>query len=607
MLRLVKQRILDMKIKTKFILLSLCVFLITVSSSCYFYIRINSRNVISQVSELNIQTLGTINDNIGKEIKNASNLSKIFLANDLIQDVLRNPGSLSDFQRNDKIASFIGSLRNSVPIASSVYIYDLQGNSYYTDRYRPKTLAGGAVQQAVWYGDIMDKNGKYILRLNADDAFQGQAPLNYVSLIRIIQDLNTMQPIGALILNIDEQVFRDCYHSVAADSQFNIALVDERGQFIVPFSSPFPLEEQRIAEQITGGSGSYIEAAAGKEYLVSYKKMEDTGWTTLSILPIASFKSSAHGGMLLTILIIVLNGALLVGGSIIIIQWVIRPLNRLGKAMMRVENYEFKKVNLNVGNNEIGYLQGCYNIMITEIEHLISEIVREQSSKRQQELNLLQAQFTPHFLYNTIDVVRSMVMTGRNQEANQMLKAMGGYYRICLSKGRHLIRLDEEVQMIRNYMAIQEHYFGETVSVTYDIDESAASFYVLKFILQPLVENAVKHGIQPLGEPGEITISASLIDGDILLCVEDNGVGMSEEEISRILLPGSREFTNSFGLRGTVERLRLFYERDDVFSLESREGAGTRVTVRIPARTAANSEGGGEYERQREAPAIDCG
>lgn len=574
----------NLRLRTQFIILTLFIFIITVSSSCYVYIQISSKNVMGKMSDVSIQSLTTISDNINKEIKNASNLSTIFLANSIIQEALHKPEASSDFSQWNRISSFIGSFRNGIPAASSVYIYDNYGNSYYTDPYEQKKLTSRSITSAPWYQTAFRENGKYILRLNADGAY-GAAPHSFVSLIRVVQDLDTMQPIGILVLNIDQKTIMDCYSNVMENTNVNIALLDEHDRPITPYRSDSNIELESLVAKADSSKGTIFTKVKNTNYLISYLKMENTGWKLFSIMTLAN-NNRLDTSIIIPVIIIIVNGFLLVIGSILLVQFVTNPLNKLGRAMKRVENHEFGIVDLHVGNNEIGYLLGCYNIMIMEIDHLIKEIVREQNQKRELDLSLLQAQFTPHFLYNSIDIVRSMILTGNTKEANHMLKAIGGYYRIVLSKGKKLITVEEELKMIEHYLAIQDVHHGDLVRVKFDIDTEANPLLILKFVLQPLVENAVKHGILRLGEPGEIRVATHIRGDRLFLSVEDNGVGMTEAVLADIIASSGEVFQNSFGLRGTIERLRLFYGYDDVVAVESHIGVGTKVTIQVPVYSA---------------------
>ena len=194
----------------------------------------------------------------------------------------------------------------------------------------------------------------------------------------------------------------------------------------------------------------------------------------------------------------------------------------------------------------------------------------------------MQAQIKPHFLYNTFDAISSLALSGRNNEAYRALKALGSYYRTSLSRGSEVITIAEELDVVKNYLTIQQLRYGDIFTANYDIDERAKKYKILKLVLQPLVENALYHGIKLKGESGNINISAKYSEDFITLTVEDDGIGMSEEVLKKIIQGRYDDTKVSFGLKGTIERLRIFYRVNDLFSIESKEYYGTKVVISIP-------------------------
>mgnify|MGYP000161836966 FL=1 len=162
------------------------------------------------------------------------------------------------------------------------------------------------------------------------------------------------------------------------------------------------------------------------------------------------------------------------------------------------------------------------------------------------------------------------------------MKALGNYYRTSLSKGKEVITVGEEVDVVMNYLKIQKYRYEDMFSVEYDIDEEAKNYKILKLTLQPFVENALYHGIRPKGSSGNIFIAVKYHVDHVLLQVSDDGVGMSEEEIAEIIDCKVAAQNSSFGICGTIERLRIFYGVEDIVAIESRKGYGTKVSIKIP-------------------------
>ena len=250
--------------------------------------------------------------------------------------------------------------------------------------------------------------------------------------------------------------------------------------------------------------------------------------------------------------------------------------------MKGIEKGEFKRVDIKSGNDEIGKLADGYNTMIGQIQNLINRIMQEQKMKRKVELDVLQAQIKPHFLYNTFDAISSLALYGKNKEVYDIMKALGVFYRTRLSKGREVITIGEEIDVVVNYLKIQKYRYEDMFSVEYDIDEEAKSYKTLKLVLQPFVENSLYHGIRPKGKNGKIWVSAKCTGDFILLQIADDGIGMTEEEVERLTSGKTLREDQSFGIWGTIERLRIFYGVDNIISIESHKDYGTKVSIRIP-------------------------
>lgn len=206
----------------------------------------------------------------------------------------------------------------------------------------------------------------------------------------------------------------------------------------------------------------------------------------------------------------------------------------------------------------------------------------EQEKLRGIELSLIQAQINPHFLYNTLDAIVWLIETGRNDEAEQMVTNLSTYFRSFLSNGKEIITLSEEEQHIRSYLMIQQVRYRDVLNYEIDIDPELEEILIPKMTLQPLVENAIYHGIKPKRGQGTIRVEGTREDGIAVLRVSDTGVGMTEEALEQLRKQVEEEDENSFGLMAANKRLKLMYGDACSFQIESEAGKGTVITIRIP-------------------------
>jgi two-component system sensor histidine kinase YesM len=235
---------------------------------------------------------------------------------------------------------------------------------------------------------------------------------------------------------------------------------------------------------------------------------------------------------------------------------------------------------LNNHHDEIGKLTCAYNSMVDQIETLFTSIRTESERKRQAEFHALQAQINPHFLYNTIDTLRALSLSGRTKEVNDLLRSLGEFYRNSINNGKSIITIGEEINMVKSYMAIQSVRYSD-ISTEFDVDETVCAAPIPKLVLQPLVENALYHGLRSSGQKGTIWVRAWQDADNVYLSVSDNGIGISEEALTSALKNDPTEEESRFGLRGTIDRLRLFYGESQPVTIERTPGCGTRIIITI--------------------------
>jgi two-component system sensor histidine kinase YesM len=234
--------------------------------------------------------------------------------------------------------------------------------------------------------------------------------------------------------------------------------------------------------------------------------------------------------------------------------------------------------------------------MAASARELLVKTREEEQAVQRGELELVLSQVSPHFLYNTLDTISGMILSGDAQRSFALVQSLGLFYRNSLGSGQQTVTLGEELVTVQSYLEILNTRYGDRIRVEYRVDDVLRQREILKLTIQPLVENAVHHGLRPRGGDGTIVIGAVEEDGALLVSVLDDGVGISPEKLSRIRQSTAEE-TPGFGLFSIRRRIALFYGISDPLTIESREGEWTKVTVHIPLR-------GGEAHEQAENP--DC-
>lgn len=271
--------------------------------------------------------------------------------------------------------------------------------------------------------------------------------------------------------------------------------------------------------------------------------------------------------------------------AIVLARSVVKPMRQLQARMDLVERGNLEAYYQPSTKDEICYLGRSYNSMLDRINKLIARIYEEQASKRKAELQVMQAQIKPHFLYNTLDNIKWMAKEHSAEDIAKTVTSLSTFCRVFLSEGKEEIPLYQEFRHTASYLDIQQMRYAQLLTYEIELDDGVRDCPVIKIIVQPLVENAIYHGIKHKKQGGHIRVSAWGEDTNIYICVEDNGVGMRENALAalRASLRESRADGN-YGLHNICERLKLAYENQARLTLESVYGEGTKVTVMIPRR-----------------------
>ena len=345
--------------------------------------------------------------------------------------------------------------------------------------------------------------------------------------------------------------------------------------------------EEIIRTYPNTGVGSY-DIIEGKKVdkVVFFTTIPNTrGWSLCSM--VSAKELSRDKDRLVYTVLFIWGGMLII--SIILCTAVSRsisnPINKLTKAIKKMEDGDLEvycDVNIN-SNDEISNLSRSFNSMVSKIRFLMDRIYEEEKEKRSAELMVLQAQINPHFLYNTLDNLQWKAYDYDALEIAEMVEALSNFFRISLSNGQEFIPLSEEIKHIENYLFIQEKRYEDILKFTIDFDSSLSEITVIKLIIQPIVENAIYHGIKPKLSSGNIEVSVYEINDYVYISVYDDGVGMDEETLNE--LRASLNIKNEkfgYGLYNVSQRIKLVYGENSGVEVSSTLGEGTTVLIKIP-------------------------
>lgn len=396
---------------------------------------------------------------------------------------------------------------------------------------------------------------------------------------------------GVALIEFDfTKIVRLIYQSDLGENG-HIAIFD-RDYNVVYSSLPELIDEDLIETKklVLGSTGVTINHQSFNLYIST---ITNTGWKVSVFTNNSQIYSVLYNFIIIVIITILLLSILYIFIVYVIVKQVTYPLYRLQAEMNKVKdlNYDVNRSKLKKGSKEIIQLDATFNEMMRRIRYLADKLLQEQENQRKSELKALQNQINPHFLYNTLDSIIYMIDKGENQKAEEMIVALSKFFRISISRGKTIIPLKDEVEHVRNYLLIQKIRFGDQFTYSIDVDSSLYQYYCIKLILQPLVENAIEHGLNDNESGGKIEIIGTQNENYIILKIKDNGYGISEDKLEQIYKSFHDDSIHQgVGLKNVYQRIKIYYGEEADIKIDSLFDEGTIISIYIPKKKAVKNE-----------------
>jgi len=393
-------------------------------------------------------------------------------------------------------------------------------------------------------------------------------------------DLVDLELEGFIVIGIDELDLRRSYASESSGAETLVTndegeiLTDSRGKWVgrsIKDTPYFDSQRDRAIEDMNWD-------ASNPTWLITHRRSELTGWHIIVARPRSELIEQLNSIKSFTLLVTAGLFVLAIICTWYISTWFTKPITNLLVSMRKVQKGDFTQSISVQDADELSQLSHGYNTMVRRVGQLIDEVYQVQLNRKESELKLLQSQMNPHFLYNTLNTVSLFAIQHGDHQVARMIYALSTFFRMNLSGGKDVITLKEELQLVESYLFLQKIRFGDKIIYEVELDAAAAEFPIPKLLIQPLVENAIVHGIEPLGAEGFIGISAVMEEGRLLVQVRDNGSGMSAERLAQI------DEQPGYAISNMKERVRLHYGADASIDIRSSLGAGTTVQLEIHSR-----------------------
>jgi two-component system sensor histidine kinase YesM len=530
--------------------------------------------------------------NIANTIQMDPELKSIFKANVSGKRYTGPTAEYDEFSDKNKI---IKQIDNITIGGESCYVTILLTNgSYYAnyeiDEYNPTQLA----------------KEPWVTQLNSLYGFQsywvGTTPTIFkskrannpyqMSVVRTLRDEGSSTIYGYIMVTVMENQVNQNFERLADNQEFMIldsSNVILSHNDVHQIGQPFPVPEVGPSTQQIS---SEIAKIGNEDYLITQKSLSLTGWKLVSMTPYKKAISKINGIFNKVFVFQIISFIVFLLLLLYLLRTFTQPLVGLGRVAMTVQRGNLEVRSQIRGEDEIGRLGYLFDQMLDRIKEMIAEVSLTQARKRKAELAMLQAQINPHFLFNVLNSIRMKVMGRGDRESADMIGSLSKLLRMTISEDKGTIPLHEEVDMVMDYMQLMNMRQKETVQLKTDISSDAFLEKVPRFFLQPLIENALIHGLNQ--SAGTIVLQACVEEDTLIVAVEDSGLGMPEEALQRLrqrLASGaereksdveSHKGFSSIGLSNVSERMRMTYGEGFVMQIDSKEGEGTRITMFIP-------------------------
>lgn len=554
-----------------------------------FFTKEKKNDIYSAVNQTNHQAMSKIDDYL-IDIANITKIPLTYKQNDksylrYLSDFNKTGDITRDFQvMNEQMFEEIFAYKSNI---EACYVYNLNGIGDYKVRTPVYNILSPL--DLPMFQDSIDMFGKPIIL----DTYQlpyvshEKDPVYVFGISRGIVSFVESKVIGIIVVVTRTEYFQELSEDMKKSDNHRIIILDN--DYVI-----YDTQEENIASTASKDLMEIIWdspqdektiSIEGQEYMSSSVLSDYSGWRIISLIPEEEIFHDLEKMQLVTLLIIILLIVIsLLLGFIFSFQ-IVHPLKKLGSLMKLAENGDFDiKVKVN-SKDEIGTLAQAFNSMISKINSLIHEVYIEQIRQSELELQMLQSQINPHFIYNTLESISMMATIHNDDSTSEMAYNLGSILRYGINKTKEVVTVREELDNLEKYISLQEIRFHSVYTITISVSPDLYDIYITKLILQPIVENAIFHGMKDIRSGGKIIVTGYKTDNNLLVFeVEDNGKGMTDSLTKDLndYINDKNNLFSSIGLRNVNKRIKIKYGDEYGLEIQSIADIGTKVIVRLP-------------------------
>ncbi|RTE10831.1 sensor histidine kinase [Paenibacillus whitsoniae] len=558
-------------------------------------------NYQNKVMQLTASTIQQVKRNINDSLKNYDRLTQQLIYHPEIQLTMRKSETTS-LQPSDNMVLELqfGNIKQRKREFLSMELYNRTRERIYSGMYAG-TVPISKTDPRVF--EKLDQSSGELQLIGTYRNLYMTPVLTFARKISSSSESNLGSPLGYLIVNVEQDMLNNIFRTIRIGDSGYFFLIDANGTILSHDNDDLTshvLEpgDPLVSEMMQQQSGSYFKHAGTKQYMVFYDTASYFGVKMVGIVPSNELKKKVFTLIWYSAAFFVLFGILIMLTATWISSLISKPLRKLQDLMHEVNGGNFEARMNHKGRDEIGALARHFNNMIKRLNELITENyqskIREKELlflEKEAQLHALQQQINPHFLYNTLESIKWMAFRQGADDIVEMTTALGQFFRGSISKKSGLVRMSEELDHLEQYLRIQKIRAKNRFIVIWDVSEALQSSLTVKLILQPIVENAILHGLDTIEADGLLMIKGYIDGSHMHIEILDNGMGMSEAKLQRLRMikEESRETNHSgIGLANVFERLHLYFHESFTWDIDSELGRGTLVRLHLPVLTEGN-------------------
>jgi two-component system sensor histidine kinase YesM len=569
---------------------------ITISIMLMGYLSYHKANEIisSKVSQVAWQTVQQANRRLELIMNEYDNRSLLIFGNKEIQKGILGEyrDSYDQSYNNQQIGKFLSNLVNVKNDTLNIYILGERSASYrFTNTgFTELPMITKVEQEEDWYKQIKAANGQVVwygirLPLVKSTIDQDNKPVFVMG--RSLKNFDNLnQTLGVLIMEFNPELIQQFLSEVDFQAQGTTYIVNQNDTVVADSNGLLSMRPAGLNLPPTP-SGYLTDKVDGKDLMVVYDQLKINDWKLVGMAPIQNLVSDSRKIAYYTVYLVIGFSVVAIALAFLFAKQMHKPVRMLLWSMRRAREGDFDIQITDERNDEFGMLYHSFNTMVTRIKDLIDEVYIQKLLKKETQLKMMASQINAHFLYNTLDSIHWISRIYKVDEISTMIFGLSKYLRISLSEGNDFVTIQESAELLESYLSIQKVRYQDKFTVNMYIDSAMLNHKVLKFVFQPLVENAIYHGLENKRGKGRLDISWKM-EGQILhFQVEDDGIGIHADkmaELTAMMASDEWEGEHNFALRNIHSQIQLTYGKEYGLSMESTPGIGTKVKLVLPLR-----------------------